>query len=69
MSDTVVNVQKNGRLAQLVELLPYKQAVTGSSPVPSIFLFTPAFFELWRRDLPTPPAAPLLGAAFHASIS
>ncbi len=28
--------QKPGRLAQLVELLPYKQAVTGSSPVPSI---------------------------------
>jgi hypothetical protein len=27
---------KQGRLAQLVELLPYKQAVTGSSPVPSI---------------------------------
>jgi hypothetical protein len=30
-------VKKHGRLAQLVELLPYKQAVTGSSPVPSIF--------------------------------
>jgi hypothetical protein len=29
-------VKKHGRLAQLVELLPYKQAVTGSSPVPSI---------------------------------
>jgi hypothetical protein len=28
--------KKPGRLAQLVELLPYKQAVTGSSPVPSI---------------------------------
>jgi hypothetical protein len=28
--------KKQGRLAQLVELLPYKQAVTGSSPVPSI---------------------------------
>jgi hypothetical protein len=28
--------EKCGRLAQLVELLPYKQAVTGSSPVPSI---------------------------------
>ncbi len=26
----------HGRLAQLVERLPYKQDVTGSSPVPSI---------------------------------
>jgi hypothetical protein len=36
--------KKPGRLAQLVELLPYKQAVTGSSPVPSIFsrVFTPS---------------------------
>ena len=29
-------MSKRGKLAQLVELLPYKQAVTGSSPVPSI---------------------------------
>jgi hypothetical protein len=34
----LVKRQKQGRLAQLVELLPYKQAVTGSSPVPSILL-------------------------------
>jgi hypothetical protein len=43
MSAILVKHKKRGRLAQLVELLPYKQAVTGSSPVPSIFarLFAP----------------------------
>ena len=32
-------VSQQGRLAQLVERLPYKQDVTGSSPVSSIFNF------------------------------
>jgi hypothetical protein len=42
--------KKPGRLAQLVELLPYKQAVTGSSPVPSILkkLKSRAYREIWR---------------------
>ena len=32
----------NGRLAQLGERLPYKQDVTGSSPVVTICLFLPS---------------------------
>ena len=41
-----------GRLAQLVERLPYKQDVTGSSPVPSI-----GFMNCWvigRLKRPNP---------------
>jgi hypothetical protein len=38
--------KKPGRLAQLVELLPYKQAVTGSSPVPSISNFNQKLVKL-----------------------
>ncbi len=34
---TLILVSKNGWLAQLVERLPYKQDVTGSSPVLPIF--------------------------------
>ena len=34
--------KKDGRIAQLGEHLPYKQGVTGSSPVvPTIFLYGP----------------------------
>ena len=39
-----------GRLAQLVERLPYKQAVTGSSPVPSIF---PRLYTVLPVPLPS----------------
>ncbi len=37
----IKNHKENGQLAQLVERLPYKQDVTGSSPVPPI---VPVFY-------------------------
>jgi hypothetical protein len=41
----IVFVCNSGQLAQLVERLPYKQDVTGSSPVPPIFKrFSSKFF-------------------------
>jgi hypothetical protein len=36
LAETRVPSARRGRLAQLVERLPYKQEVTGSSPVPPI---------------------------------
>ena len=42
----IENHTENGQLAQLVERLPYKQDVTGSSPVPPMI---PFFISLLLR--------------------
>ena len=40
-----------GRLAQLVERLPYKQDVTGSSPVPPISGFLLLLLWIFFKDI------------------
>ena len=47
--ETLLTVS-HGILAQLGEHLPYKQRVTGSSPVGPIFAETAKYFRRWRNS-------------------
>ena len=38
-SSILISVERNGRIAQLVEHLPYKQRVIGSSPIATTILY------------------------------
>jgi hypothetical protein len=55
LAETRVPSARRGRLAQLVERLPYKQEVTGSSPVPPIavnILQAGVFLESFEQPQP-----------------